>query len=54
MTLNPAPVEVNGENLPLMKEFTYLGSIVKYDKGADSDIKSHLSKAKDNFRMLSV
>ena len=37
MTLNvqhPAPVKVNGEDIPTTEEFTYLASIVRHDGGA--------------------
>ncbi len=40
MTLNipnPQPVQINGENLPMIKDFTYLGSIIRYDGGVDND-----------------
>ncbi len=36
----------------MTKEFTYLGSIVRYNKGVDSDIKNRLSKGRNAFRML--
>ena len=55
MTLNvtnPTPVTINGDNLPLTEEFTYLGSTVRYDGGADSDIRNRLGKARNAFRML--
>ena len=55
MTLNipnPSPIQVNGADLPTAEEFTYLGSTVRYDGGAGSDIKSRLSKARNTFRML--
>ena len=48
----PTPVTVNGEDLPTTEEFTYLGSTVRHDGGADSDIKNRLSKARNSFRML--
>nr|KAG5706806.1 hypothetical protein BaRGS_004141 [Batillaria attramentaria] len=43
---NPSPVRVNGEDLPTTDEFTYFGSIVRHDGGADSDIRNRLNKAK--------
>ena len=49
---NPKPVQVNGEDLPTTEEFTYLGSAVRHDGGAGSDIKNRLNKAKNAFRML--
>ena len=55
MTLNirnPAPVTVNGEDLPTTEEFTYLGSTVRNDGGAGSDIKNRLGKARNTFRTL--
>ena len=49
---NPLPIKVNGEELPTTEEFTYLGSTVKHDGGAGSDIKNRLNKARNVFRML--
>lgn len=42
MALNisdPLPIHVNGEALITTNEFTYLGSTVRYDGGAHTDIK---------------
>ena len=50
--LNPAPIRVNGEDLPTTEEFTYLGSTVRRDGGAGSDIKNRLNKATNALRML--
>ncbi|RUS90622.1 hypothetical protein EGW08_001619 [Elysia chlorotica] len=49
---NQSPIEVNGENFPTTEEFTYLGSKVRHDGGAGTDIQSRLSKARNSFRML--
>ena len=49
---NPSPVTVNGEDLSTTEEFTYLGSTVRHDGGAGSDIKNRLSKARNAFRMM--
>ena len=43
---------MNGEDLPTTEEFTYLGSTVKDDGGAGSDIRNRLNKARNAFRML--
>ena len=43
---------MNGENLSTTEEFTYLGSTVRHDGGAGSDIRSRLNKARNTFRML--
>lgn len=43
---------VNGENLREADEFTYLGSIVSNDGGADTDIKSPSNKARHAFNTL--
>ncbi|RUS69983.1 hypothetical protein EGW08_022255 [Elysia chlorotica] len=40
------------ENLPTTEEFTYLGSKVRHDGGAGTDIQSRLSKARNSFRVL--
>ena len=49
---NPLPIKVNGEDLPTTEEFTYLGSTVRHDGGAGSDIRNRLNKARNAFRML--
>ncbi|XP_066026384.1 uncharacterized protein [Pocillopora verrucosa] len=49
---NPKPVQVNGEDLPTTKEFTYLSSTVRHDGRAGGDIKNRLNKARNAFRML--
>ena len=48
----PLPIKVNGEDLPTTEEFTYLGSTVRDDGGAGSDIKNRLNKARNAFKML--
>lgn len=55
MALNisdPLPIHVNGEALITTNEFTYLGSTVRYDGGAHTDIKNRINKARNAFRML--
>ena len=49
---NPSPVKVYGEDLQTTEEFTYLGSTVRHDGGAGSDIRNRLNKARNAFRML--
>ena len=49
---NPSPISVNGEDLATTEEFTYLGSTVRHDGGAGSDIRNRLNKARNTFRML--
>ena len=49
---HPAPVQVNGEDLPTIEEFTFFGSIVRHDGGAGSDIKNRLNKSRNAFRMI--
>jgi len=49
---NPSPTKVNGEELPTTKEFTYLGSTVRHDGRAGSNIKNRLNKPRNAFRML--
>ena len=56
MTLNvqnPAPVKVEEDPLPYTDQFTYLGSTVRHDGGAGSDIINRIGKARNAFRMLS-
>ena len=57
MTLNvnaPAPVLLDDQALPSTKTFTYLSSVVRQDRGANKDIQSRLSKARNTVRSLSV
>ena len=49
---SPKPVHVNRKDLTTPEEFTYLGSAVGYDRGAESDIKNRLTKVRNAFRML--
>ena len=49
---NSSPVKVYGEDLQTTEEFTYLGSTVRHDGGAGSDIRNRLNKARNAFRML--
>ena len=56
MTLNvqnPAPVKVEEDPLPYTDQLTYLGSTVRHDGGAGSDIINRIGKARNAFRMLS-
>ena len=49
----PAPVKVEEDPLPYTDQFTYLGSTVRHDRGAGSDIINRIGKARNAFRMLS-
>ena len=51
-TNNPAPIIINGKSLPQTDTFTYLGSTVRSDGGANTDIKQRLSKARAAFNNL--
>lgn len=48
---NPTTEQVNGEDLPTIVEFPYLGSTVRHDGGAGSDIKNRLNKTRNTFGM---
>ena len=50
---NPAPVKVEEDPLHYTDQFTYLGSTVRHDGGAGSDIINRIGKARNAFRMLS-
>lgn len=55
MTLNierPANIKVEDTNLPTTQEFTYLGSVLRHDGGAEKDICARLGKARSAFNML--
>ena len=51
-TKHPARIQLHGSNLTNTTSFTYLGSIVTSDGGADNDIKARLSKARGAFMNL--
>ena len=50
---DPALVKVEEDPLPYTDQFTYLGSTVRHDGGAGSDISNRIGKARNAFRMLS-
>jgi len=50
-TPNPAPIKVEGEDIPTTEQFTYLDSIARHDGGAGSDIQSPFNKARNASRM---
>lgn len=47
-----APIVLNGENIREIGNFTYLGSIVCKNGGADDDVKSPTNKARHVFNTL--
>ncbi|KAL8566568.1 hypothetical protein ACOMHN_054790 [Nucella lapillus] len=46
------PVRLQQEEIKGVEKFTYLGSVVSKDGGADDDIKSRISKARHAFKTL--
>lgn len=55
MVLNvesPSQVKAYGVDLPRTEQFTYLGSIVRQDGGAENDIKNRLNKARNTMRSM--
>lgn len=55
MTLNvnnPQGIKMDNHILPFTNNFTYLGSTVTTDGGADRDIKQRLAKARAAFKNL--
>ena len=55
MALNcrvPPDIEINGNHLECSSSFTYLGSTVTFDGGADKDIQSRIGKARGAFLKL--
>lgn len=48
----PARIQLHESNLTNKTSFTYLGSIVTSDVGADKDINARLSKARGAFLNL--
>ena len=50
---NPSPIKGNGKDLPTTEEFTYLVAVsCSHDGGAVGNIKNHLNKARNAFRMV--
>ena len=55
MTINikdPSPIVIGNQNIPKTEEFTYLGSIVTNNGGADRDINRRLNKARNTFKLM--
>ena len=46
------PINIDGEPLEQIKEFTYLGSVTSTDNSAKKDIKARLNKARCAFSRL--
>jgi len=46
------PIQLQGENIKETDRFTYLGSIVSKDGGADDDVRSRINKARHAFNTL--
>jgi hypothetical protein len=46
------PIQLRGENLEEVEEFTYLGSIVDKEGGTDADVKARIRKARAAFILL--
>ena len=49
---DPAPVKVDNNPLPYTEQFTYLGSTIRHNGGAGSDISNRIGKARNAFRIL--
>ena len=55
MTINSprtTPIHIEGEDLACVESFTYLGSVVGQDSGAEKDIQARLGKASGAFSRL--
>ena len=51
-TSEPPNIELNGQQISCISSFTYLGSIVTSDGGAEQEIKTRLGKARSAFQRL--
>ena len=52
-TINRPPVQIDNEELPYTDGFSYLGSIIGRDGGADLDIQSRLrNSARNSLNMM--
>ena len=49
---SPTPVQLAKQDLTSTDKFTYLGSVLSINGGAEEDIKSRLSKARNAFRSM--
>ena len=47
-TINRRPVQIDNEELPYTDRFSYLGSIISRDGGADLEIQSRLRNSARN------
>ena len=57
MTINvpsPTPVQFDKQDLCSTDKFTYLGSILSIDGGAEKDVKSRLNKERNAFRSMTT
>ena len=45
-------INIDDQDIEAVEDFTYLGSILSVDNGAEKDIKSRLQKARTSFSML--
>ena len=46
------PININGEHLKQVKKFTYLGSVIHSEEGANADITNRINKARNAFMSL--
>ena len=49
---NTTPIRLEGEALEKVESFTYLGSITDKQGGTDTDIRTHIGKARVAFHQL--
>ena len=50
--VNKNSIQLKGEDIEDVEQFTYLGSVVSRDGGADRDIKSRIGNATAVFKTL--
>ena len=49
----PAKIEINNEKVENVNRFTYLGSVITTDGGAEADVRARIAKASYTFNTLS-
>ena len=49
----PANIEINNEEVENVNRFTYLGSVITTDGGAEADVRARIAKASYTFNTLS-
>ena len=52
ITIKRRPIQIDGEELPYIDRFTYLGSIIGRDGGTELEIQSRFNMARNSLNMM--